>query len=136
MKRKEPMGVDEALGIEPAEVELEEVHVDSKGTEEDINQDYNIVREKLMTAIVRSGEVIDEAVRSVKSDSSPRTIEAASSIIKTLTENAGKLMDLHDKVRKIQRESREEKEDPKTSIDKNEVRGTMSQALRVVGSRK
>ena len=86
------------------EVELDEVKVDSKGTAADISEDYNFVRENLIRSIVRGSELIDESVREAKTAPSARAIEAASGAVKTLTEASKSLLDLHEKIRNIEKE--------------------------------
>jgi hypothetical protein len=93
------------------EVELDEISADSAldgDTKSDICGDYNFVREQLIKSIVRGSELIDESVRAAKTDSSARQIEAASSAVKTLTEASKSLLDLHEKIRAIEKEKPEE----------------------------
>jgi len=83
---------------EPAE--LDAVEVESKGTVEDILDDYNFVRENLIRSIVRGSELIDTSVQEAKTSPSPRAVEAAANAVKVLTDSSKSLLDLHEKIRK------------------------------------
>ena len=92
-------------------VELEEVNVVSEGTEKDIIEDYYFAREKIITSIVRTAEVLDSAVKETKMAPSPRAIEAAAAIAKNLNDATANLLKLHESFRIIERtNSIEEKE--------------------------
>lgn len=127
-------GIDEKLGIDEKPVDLEEINVVSNGSEEDLKEDYIIAREQIMLAIVRSGEVLEEAVRSVKTDCSPRGIEVASQVIKTVTENTSKLLELHEKFRKLEEVKKVDKQNTQNKQSDNNkvsaVRGTLDDALK------
>ncbi len=86
------------------EIKLDEVNVDSKGSSIDIAEDYSFVREKLIRSIVRGSEIIDEATREAKTAPTARAIESASGAVRALTEVSKSLIDLHEKIRNIERE--------------------------------
>jgi len=86
------------------EVQLDEVKVDSKGTSIDMAEDYNFVREKLIKSIVRGSEIIDEATKEAKTVPSARAIESASGAVKALTDVSKALIELHEKMRSIEKE--------------------------------
>jgi hypothetical protein len=92
---------------EITEVELDDISADTElkgNTKADICGDYNFVREKLIKSIVRGSELIDESVKAAKTDPSARQIEAASGAVKTLTDASKGLLDLHEKIRAIEKE--------------------------------
>lgn len=86
------------------EVELDDVDVSSQGTKIDMIEDYNFVREKLIKSIVRGSELIDSATKEAKGVPTARAIEAASGAVKTLTDVSKSLIDLHEKIRSIEKE--------------------------------
>ncbi len=96
------------------EVVLDHVDVVSVGTALDINDDYIFAREKIVTSIVRSSEVLDAAVIEVKLAASPKNIEAAAAIAKNLNDATGNLLKLHKEFRII------EKPDTKEDADEND----------------
>jgi len=89
---------------EITEVELDKVEVKSQGSSLDISEDYEFVREKLIKSIVRGSELIDTATREAKTTPSARAVESASGAVKVLTEVSKSLIDLHEKIRKIEQE--------------------------------
>ena len=109
----------EEMVEEITEIELEDINVVSNGTKLDIDSDYMLAREKIITSIIRSAEVLDEAVKEVKMSASPRNIEAASSIVKNLNDSTLTLLSLHDKFRDIEHVAEIETDDSvgiKTSL--------------------
>ena len=86
------------------EVELDEVDVESKGSSYDMAEDYNFVRENLIKSMVRGSEIIDEATKECKTAPTARAVEAASTAVKTLTDVSKGLIDLHEKIRNIEKE--------------------------------
>lgn len=121
-------GFEEVLGLEPApEIELEEVHVESRGTHEDIKQDYELVREKIIFALERTSTVIDDAVKNIKTDPSARNVEAAAAALKVLTDNAKSLIEIHDAVRELAPQTEEGKES-----DVKKVKGNLADIIKIV----
>lgn len=103
----EPKQFEEELGIEPMEIELDDCTIQHTG-KQDVLNDFKTVRENMFKSIVRSSEVLDEAVRMVKACPMPKQIEAASTVIKALAENAEKLLDIHEKIQKIEASHQQE----------------------------
>lgn len=116
------------------EIELDEVNVESKGTATDISDDYNFVREKLIKSIVRGSELIDESVREAKGSPSARAIEAASGAVKTLTEASKSLLDLHEKIRSIEKEKPSESPEELDDLnnDKIVLRSTLTDLIKQI----
>jgi len=83
------------------EIELDEVSVHSNGTTIDITEDYSFVREQLIKAMIRGSELIDESVKEAKTSPTARAIEAASASVKTLTDVSKSLIELHEKIRSL-----------------------------------
>jgi molecular chaperone GrpE (heat shock protein) len=106
--------LDDVMGDtnEIMEVELDNVDVISNGTKIDISDDYSFAREKIITSIVRSSEVLDQAVIEVKMAANPRNIEAAAAIAKNLNDATENLLRLHKEFRIIEKPN--EQEDDKT----------------------
>ena len=118
------------------EVELDEIKVDSKGTATDISEDYNFVRENLIRSIVRGSELIDESVREAKTSPSARAIEAASGAVKTLTEASKSLLDLHEKIRNIEKEKPAEHIEGGCALngDKIVLKSTLTELIKQIES--
>ena len=114
---------------EQTEIELDVVEVKSEGTHSDISDDYSFVREKLIHSIVRGSEIIDASVTEMKILSSARAVEAASGAVKSLTEASKALLDLHEKIRSIEKEApKENEEDDKA--DKIILKSTLSDLIK------
>jgi hypothetical protein len=119
--------VDEILEQEEIkEVELEEINIVSEGTATDITSDYEFAREKIITSIIRSSEVLDTAVSEVKLSPSPRSIEAAAAIAKNINEATENLMKLHKEIRLI-----EPSENNKEEADKG-ITASLTDVLREI----
>ncbi len=117
---------------EPAE--LDAVEVESKGTVEDILDDYNFVRENLIRSIVRGSELIDTSVQEAKTSPSPRAVEAAANAVKVLTDSSKSLLDLHEKIRDIDKNNSEKLENNENNenIDKKIIRSTLSELIKKI----
>jgi hypothetical protein len=95
---------------EVTEVELDKVEVNSKGTKDDVQDDYRTAREKIMQSIIRSSEVLDTATTEAKTAPSPRSIEVCAGMAKALNESTKSLMDLHKEIRGLEQEKEEDKQ--------------------------
>lgn len=73
----------------------------------DLEADYEFARNKLLYAFERTIEILDNATRLVRIDPTPRSIEAASAIFKTLNDNSKELLNLHKNKNKILKELNE-----------------------------
>ena len=129
MKRK---GFEKKLGIAPCKpaeikgVQLEEiVEKEASTPTKDLNDDYIFIRNKLLFALDRSEEVINEAVKSIKTDPTARNIESISTVLKTINENSNQLLSLHQSRNKILKEL-----DDKNKSDNNDgVTGKLSDII-------
>jgi hypothetical protein len=121
--------LEEELNLKSHDVQLTDVPEDSSTTEIDMLNDYKIVRHQIKVAIVRSGEVLDEAVRMVKALPMPQQITAAAAVIKSLAENAEKLITVHEKIRAIERDSGVKKD---TVTDKPTTKHSLKNVLQMV----
>lgn len=114
MKRKKPKStVDEILDIEPEpEIELEHVNVSSEGSNLDAKEDYKLIREKLITSIVRGSEIMEEVTRMVKGpDGSGYAVDASSKLLKSMSEATKGLLEIHEKIRVLDAETKQKPEE-------------------------
>lgn len=128
-------GIEEQMDLNEPSIELDEIYVNSEGTDKDLNKDYDLIREKVITAIERASEVLDASVIAVKSDSSPRAIEATSSILKSIVDNSKCLLDIHDKIRGIQQES-DETQSNGVKEDDGKIKGNVTTILKAINGSK
>jgi hypothetical protein len=74
----------------------------SDGQENDAKIDYERTRNALLNGIDKGQEILLEALKSiVKDDATPRAVEAATMALKTLSESANAVMDLHAKMKRL-----------------------------------
>jgi hypothetical protein len=109
--RKPKLTLEEELDIAPQPITLNEVVVQTHGYEQDLIDDYALIRKKIIFAMERNSEVIDESVRNVLQDSDSRKIETAAAALKALADNAGALMKIHESMSDLMRERKLEKPD-------------------------
>jgi len=117
MKKKK--GFEDKLGLEEPEecpVSLEEINVVSRGTKDDIEEDYKKVREALMTTIIRSAEMIDEAAIAIKQSPNGMMIKSFADLVKSMKDSTMGLLEMHKEIRKLEETKQEEVkvEDKKT----------------------
>lgn len=135
MKQKPPLDLCDELGMEPVPVELEEVNVTSKGHGEDLKDDYVMVREKIITAMVRNAEVIDEAVKCVKQEATPRNVETASAALKALTDNASSLLKVHEMMLDLMKSEKKGDEKDDEDAGENKMTANFKNIVRLVEKR-
>jgi hypothetical protein len=121
---------------EIVEVELDDVSSETElksDTKSDISGDYNFVREKLIKSIVRGSELIDESVKAVKTDPGAPIIKATSEAVKCLTEASKSLIDLHEKIRAIEKEAPTATQDGEGTVNAKVVlKSTLSDLIRSI----
>lgn len=126
MKPRQKHEFEEMIeGVQIPEVELEPVEIESKGTDVDYQSDYQFIRQKLYMSIIRSEEVLTEAVKGVKIAPSGRNVEAASNALANIVKNAESLIALHEKIGKMESERKKvtssEQEDEKETKTKTNI---------------
>jgi hypothetical protein len=92
--------------IETTEIEVvtapETQIVVSRG--EDVTKDYASVRSHLTNLISKGQEIIDGAMEAAESSGHPRAYEVASNAVRNTSEVVDKLMDLHKKMKDIEKD--------------------------------
>lgn len=118
--------LENVLGAEETPILLDDIPDNiSRGIGNDIENDYEIVREKLLVSIYRAEEVLTEAVKAMKHRPEPRMIEATSMSLKTLSDSSKILIDLHKQIIDIRRS-----ETPETTPTISDRKGTMNNIIR------
>ena len=109
--------IADALGVESGKKEIEKKEVEpievGSTTEEDRQNDYNMVRNNLKDIIATSTAAIDGILNVASEGESPRAYEVVSQLSKTTLEANESLVDLHKKVKDI--EHTEEKQQKVTN---------------------
>jgi len=111
MRKKK--GFEDKLEIESCdtpEVSLEEVHVVSKGTNLDIKDDYEKIREATITTITRTAEIIDEAAIAIKQSPNGMMVKAYADLVKSMKDNTMALLEMHREIRKLKTTEDDKKE--------------------------
>lgn len=93
------------------EVIPEECNFDKDNPDNDISEDYIFIRKKLRYSVAACEKVLDQALRSLITSPTPRGIEGCSTIIKTITDCTGQLLDTHSKIKKMVPPKKDEKEE-------------------------
>lgn len=120
MKKK--TGFEEKLGIEEEPiVTLEEVNVVSKGTKDDLEDDYKKIREATIKTIIRTGEIIDESAMNIKQGANGMMVKAYADLVKSMKDNTMALLEMHREIRKLEGEKKEEKEEQNSNTIKTNV---------------
>ncbi len=108
MKKKN--NFENELGLdEPINIELEEINVISKGTLEDIEDDYKKIREATIKTIMRTSEIIDEAAINIKQNPNGMMVKAYADLVKSMKDNTMALLEMHKEIRKLS--------EPKTNVE-------------------
>jgi hypothetical protein len=138
-KKFEQSGIDEKLGIEVDENEIEErlkesvqdiiesPEIESNGPDMDMLKDYQTAREALLVGMAKGHRILDQALAAIVLEGGARTVEVATMALKTLSESANAVLDLHSKIQKLQ-DSKKSK-DEKTINGDNVRKGTLQELL-------
>lgn len=121
---KKRTGFEEKLGIEEEEespATLEEVNVVSKGSRDDLGDDYNKIREATIKTIIRTGEIIDEAAINIKQGANGMMVKAYADLVKSMKDNTMALLEMHREIRKLEEAEKEEKEEQDNDTVKTSV---------------
>ena len=86
--------------------------------EEDITDDYQYARKKLMHMMAASEAVMIHCVRDLSNNPGPRPTEAFSSLVKVINETTDRIFSLHEKMQKIKpkKETESTTEDGKKTV--------------------
>ena len=124
---EDKLGLDEE--VEP--VSLEEVNVVSHGSMEDTEEDYEMVRRALVTTIVRSSEIIDEAAIAIKQAPNGMMVKSFADLVKSMKDSTMGLLEMHKEIRKLQ-EIKHEEQKPE---DKKTVKTNLTEIIQLAKER-
>ncbi len=124
---EDKLGLDEE--VEP--VSLEEVNVVSHGSMEDTEEDYEMVRRALVTTIVRSSEIIDEAAIAIKQAPNGMMVKSFADLVKSMKDSTMGLLEMHKEIRKLQ-EIKQEEQKPE---DKKTVKTNLTEIIQLAKER-
>lgn len=93
--------------------------------EKDLSDDYIYARKKLAYIMNACEAVLDHAINEIPNNPGPRPVEAVSSLIKTMNETCDRMLNLHEKMKKIK--PKEEK--IITSEDKTTIKTTINDII-------
>lgn len=134
MKKK--TGFEDKLGLEDNEecpITLQEVNVNSKGSEFDLSDDYVKIRESTITTIVRTGEIIDEAAIAIKQSPNGMMVKAYADLVKSMKDNTMALIEMHREIRKLEEQNK--KEEPKIE-EKKTIKTNLNEIIELNAERK
>lgn len=89
--------------------------------EQDILDDYQYSRRKIIFAIEASEAVLKHAVKDMSNNPGPRPVEAFSSLVKVINDTCGQLITLHDKMKKMETKKDPEEKNGLTKININDI---------------
>lgn len=93
------------LGVEPLPAPKQEILVNNTSVpatqNKDAKSDFEQARDVIRNMMLRGEEVLDELIIVAKETESPRAYEVASTLIKTVTDAAKDMVDLHKKMKDI-----------------------------------
>jgi hypothetical protein len=121
---KKRTGFEEKLGIEEEEespVTLEEVNVVSRGSKDDLGDDYKKIREATIKTIIRTGEIIDESAINIKQGANGMMVKAYADLVKSMKDNTMALLEMHREIRKLEGEKKDESEEQNSNTVKTSV---------------
>jgi len=110
-KLNEVLGISDELEDEIVEdviITPEECIFDDENPDADIIEDYRFIRKKLRYSIAACEKVLQQSLRDLVSNPSPRGVEGCSTIIKAITECTSQMLDVHGKVKKMKPVKNEE----------------------------
>ena len=111
-------GLNDAFGSEPSELQkhVEKVKPILKKTDtEDVKYDYETSRAQLHQLVSKGQEAVDGILDVARASDHPRAYEVAGQLIKTVGETAEKLIDVQQKLKKL------EDEDQKVNTQHNHL---------------
>lgn len=95
---------------EPREVIVEPI-ISQTVTDVERSNDLAVTRETLHRILTKSEDALDDILHIAKASEHPRTFEVAGQLIKTVSDVAAQLIDLHKKIREIEKPAGNNRED-------------------------
>ena len=95
--------LDDGLGL-PTTIDHDEPKLPAKvieSTDKDVDNDYQHVRSSLQLLGMKGQEALDGALEVATESEHPRAYEVVGGLIKTLSDNNARIMDLHKQVKEI-----------------------------------
>lgn len=93
------LGIDD---IDPLAVEEDECTF-SENPEDDMVEDYKMIRKKLRYCMNAGEAILTEALKDVKLNMNARTFEGTSILLKTIVDGGKELLNIHEKLKKIKK---------------------------------
>jgi hypothetical protein len=94
----------ELVTREPREVIVAPI-ISEKVDDESLSNDLAVTRETLHRILIKSEDALDDLLHIAKGSEHPRGYEVAGQLIKTVSDVAAQLIDLHKKMKEIQKSS-------------------------------
>jgi hypothetical protein len=120
------LGIDD---IDPLAVEEDECTF-SDNPEDDVVEDYKMIRKKLRYCMNAGEAILNEALKDVKLNMNARTFEGTSILLKTIVDSGKELLNIHEKLKKIKKiETPKPKADVEKEGEAGSIKGKMSDIL-------
>ena len=98
--------------------------VDAKNNNSDLEEDYQKTRTRINAMIERSNAALETAISLAVSSESPRSIEALSTLIKSVADLNTSLLDTHTKMKKLREQAPEKNDEGSTTNNTFVFNGT------------
>jgi hypothetical protein len=102
--------------------------------DEDLSEDYRIVRHNYEEIITKGKDAIDEMIKIASESEHPRAFEVVATLIKNVSEVNEKMIILQKQMREIKKTA--DKDAPKTTIDKAIFVGSTSELSKLLKGNK
>lgn len=136
--------LSDVFNTSPIEVEAKEVLPTSvivddsieDSTAESIKTDHNFARSNMYSLVQQGSEALQYAIELAKSTESPRAFEVVATMMKSLADMNGQLIDLHDKTNKVLKPSIAKQEPQKTVNNTVVFNGTTAEINKLLNDMK
>ena len=100
--------------------------------QEDLADDYKFIRKKLNSLIENSETVMERSLTSISEEATPRAIEAFTALVKTIADTTDRMIVLHEKQHKLEKEIHKDKNDDETddSSKKKKITTNLTEILK------
>jgi hypothetical protein len=121
------LGIDD---IDPLTVEEDDCTF-SENPEDDVVEDYKMIRKKLRYCMSAGEAILNEALKDVKLNMNARTFEGTSILLKTIVDSGKELLNIHEKLKKIKKieTPKEDKPGDQKDGEAGSIKGKMSDIL-------
>jgi hypothetical protein len=128
--RKKPTKLEDELniGLDATEKILEE-EIKTEGIEKDYKNDYEFLRETLITITKQGKRLLELALIRAEEDASARTVESASAAVRSIGDASEKLMRLHKEILELKIKLKDKDDAEGDGKKDNKVSGNLSGIL-------